>query len=215
MDGIETAEGLTGAVLIIGFGRVGQIVSQLMLARGVEVSIIDTDVEMIRDAEKFGFKVYYGDGTRLDVLRTSGAGEAKAIAVCVDNPATTNRIVELCKSEFPSASLVVRSKDREHAHTMIAKGVDLQVRETFESAMLLGELALQQIGIPPEEAADIAADIRRRDAERFKLEIAGGGLAAGAKLLIGNRMHQTPLIPPKKPVKAASEPVAMPSEAEQ
>ncbi len=206
MDGIDLAEGLTGAVLIVGFGRVGQVISQLMLARGVEVSIIDTDVEMIRDAEEFGFKVYYGDGTRLDVLRTSGAGKAKAIAICVNNAETIDRIVDLCKSEFPTASLIVRSYDRQHAHKMIAKGVDLQVRETFESAMLLGELALQQLGVPPDEAAAIAADIRRRDAERFELEIAGGGLAAGAKLLIGNRMRQTPLTPPKRSAEPATQP---------
>jgi glutathione-regulated potassium-efflux system protein KefB len=169
-----------------------------MLARGVEVAIIDTNVEMIRDAEEFGFKVYYGDGTRLDVLRTSGASAAKAIAICVGNEGVVDRIVDLCKAEFPTASLVVRTYDRQHAHKMIAKGVDLQIRETFESAMLLGELALKQLGVPAEEAADIAADIRRRDAERFQLEIAGGGLAAGAKLLIGNRMRQTPLTPPKR-----------------
>jgi glutathione-regulated potassium-efflux system protein KefB len=213
LDGIELAEGLTGTVLIVGFGRVGQVLSQLMLARGVSVAIIDTDVEMIRDAESFGFKVYYGDGTRLDVLRTSGASEAKAIAICVDKPESINRIVDLCKSEFPNASLIVRTYDRQHAHNMIAKGVDLQVRETFESAMRLGELALQQLGVPPEEAADIAADIRRRDAERFELEIAGGGLAAGAKLLIGNRMRQTPLTPPKRPVDPSAQPDAATAES--
>ena len=74
MDGVEIADGLRGTVLIVGFGRVGQVMSQLLLARGVDVSIIDTDVDMIRSAEDFGFKVYFGDGTRLDVLRTSGAG---------------------------------------------------------------------------------------------------------------------------------------------
>jgi glutathione-regulated potassium-efflux system protein KefB len=171
---------------------------------------------MIRDAESFGFKVYYGDGTRLDVLRTSGAAEAKAIAICVNEPESIDRIVDLCKSEFPNASLLVRAFDRQHSHKMIAKGVDLQVRETFESAMRLGELALQQLGVPAEEAADIAADIRRRDAERFELEIAGGGLAAGAKLLIGNRMRQTPLLPPKRPVEppasqAAEKPAGHPA----
>ncbi|MCK9910169.1 NAD-binding protein, partial [Microbacteriaceae bacterium K1510] len=81
-----------------------EIIGEL-LARGVEVSIIDTDVEMIRDAENFGFKVYYGDGTRLDVLRTSGAGEAKAIAICVNDPQDIDRIVDMCKAEFPNASL--------------------------------------------------------------------------------------------------------------
>ncbi len=199
MDGIDLAEGLEGTVLIVGFGRVGQVMSQLLLARGVDVSIIDTNVEMIRSAEEFGFKVYYGDGTRLDVLRSSGADEAKAIAVCVNDRAAVDRVVELCKSEFPNASLVVRSFDRQHAHDLIEKGVDLQVRETFESAMALGELALKELGVPPDEAADIAADIRRRDAERFELEIAGGGLKAGVGLLIGNKMRQTPLVQPRRP----------------
>ncbi len=206
MDGIELAEGLTGAVLIVGFGRVGQVMSQLLLARGVDVSIIDTNVDMIRSAEEFGFKVYYGDGTRLDVLRSSGADKARAIAVCVNDRAAVDRIVELCKAEFPNASLVVRSFDRQHAHDLIEKGVDLQVRETFESAMALGELALKELGVPADEAADIAADIRRRDAERFELEIAGGGLKAGATLLIGNKMRQTPLVQPKRTVSPAVRP---------
>lgn len=206
MDGIELAEGLTGAVLIVGFGRVGQVMSQLLLARGVDVSIIDTNVDMIRSAEEFGFKVYYGDGTRLDVLRSSGADKARAIAVCVNDRAAVDRIVELCKAEFPNASLVVRSFDRQHAHDLIEKGVDLQVRETFESAMALGELALKELGVPADEAADIAADIRRRDAERFELEIAGGGLKAGATLLIGNKMRQTPLVQPKRTVSPAVPP---------
>jgi glutathione-regulated potassium-efflux system protein KefB len=208
MDGIDAAEGLRGTVLIIGFGRVGQVMSQLLLARGVDVSIIDTDVEMIRSAEAFGFKVYFGDGTRLDVLRTSGAGEARAIAVCVGSRAATDRIVEMAKSEFPGASLVVRSFDREHALKLIKDGVDLQVRETFESALVLGALALKELGVPKEEAAEIVADIRRRDAERFQLEIVGGGLAAGAGLLIGNKMKPTPLVPPKRTVTVRTTPVA-------
>jgi glutathione-regulated potassium-efflux system protein KefB len=208
MDGIDAAEGLRGTVLIIGFGRVGQVMSQLLLARGVNVSIIDTDVEMIRSAEEFGFKVYFGDGTRLDVLRTSGAGEARAIAVCVGSRAATDRIVEMAKSEFPGSSLVVRSFDREHSLKLIKDGVDLQVRETFESALVLGALALKELGVPKEEAAEIVADIRRRDAERFQLEIVGGGLAAGAGLLIGNKMKPTPLVPPKRTVTVRTTPVA-------
>ncbi|MGE0629510.1 MAG: monovalent cation:proton antiporter-2 (CPA2) family protein [Hyphomicrobiaceae bacterium] len=205
MDGIDAADGLTGTVLIVGFGRVGQVMSQLLLARGVEVSIIDTDVEMIRSAEEFGFKVYYGDGTRLDVLRHSGAEQARAIAVCVDQRAAADRIVELCKAEFPNASLVVRSFDRQHSHLLIGEGITLQVRETFESALLMGSLALQELGVSPEEAADVVEDIRRRDTERFELEIAGGGLSAGAGLLINNKMRQTPLTPPKRPLKPAEE----------
>ena len=210
MDGVEVADGLRGTVLIVGFGRVGQVMSQLLLARGVDVSIIDTDVEMIRSAEDFGFKVYFGDGTRLDVLRTSGAGTARAIAVCVNARAATDRIVEMCKSEFPNATLLVRSFDREHALKLINDGIDLQVRETFESALLLGSLALKALGVPKEEAAEVVADIRRRDAERFQLEIVGGGLAAGAGLLISNKMKPTPLVPPKKVKTVKVEPAPQP-----
>jgi glutathione-regulated potassium-efflux system protein KefB len=208
MEGIDPAEGLTGSVLIIGFGRVGQVMSQLLLARGIDVSIIDTNVEMIRSAEDFGFKVYYGDGTRLDVLRSSGAGTARAIAVCVGSRAATDRIVEIAKSEFPNATLVVRSYDREHALQLIQAGVDAQVRETFESSIALGALALRKLEVPPEEVAEIVGDIRRRDAERFELEAVGGGLAAGAGLLIGNKMKPTPLTPPKKLSKPAQAPAA-------
>ncbi len=143
MDGIEEPPCLTGRVLIIGFGRFGQVVSQPLLARDVDISIIDADVDMIRAAGNFGFKVYYGDGTRLDVLRASGAGKADAILVCIDKPELADRIVELAKHEFPQAKLYVRSFDRGHSLRLIQAGVDYQVRETFESAMAFGENVLQ------------------------------------------------------------------------
>ena len=100
---------------MIGFGRFGQVTSQLLLARGVDVTIIDNDIDMIQNAEKFGFKIYYGDGCRLDILHASGAATAQAIVVCVDSKETTNRIVELVTHEFPLAKLLVRSYDREHS----------------------------------------------------------------------------------------------------
>ena len=84
LEGVDIADGLNGSVLIIGFGRFGQIVSQPLLLRGVDVSIIDNDVEMIQAAADFGFKVYYGDGTRLDILHAAGAGRARAVLICVD-----------------------------------------------------------------------------------------------------------------------------------
>jgi glutathione-regulated potassium-efflux system protein KefB len=100
LDGVDQADGLHGRVLVIGFGRFAQVVSQPLLAHRIDVSLIETDVEMIQAAAAFGFKVYYGDGTRLDVLRASGAGEADAILVCVDKPDVADRIVDLCKAEF-------------------------------------------------------------------------------------------------------------------
>src|SRR6185312_3398183 len=95
LEGVDVADGLTGSVLIIGFGRFGQIASQPLLLRGVDVSIIDNDVEMIQAAADFGFKIYYGDGTRLDILHAAGAGRARAVLICVDKADVAVRIAEL------------------------------------------------------------------------------------------------------------------------
>nr|WP_232831159.1 monovalent cation:proton antiporter-2 (CPA2) family protein [Peristeroidobacter agariperforans] len=218
MDGIPIADGLEGSVLMIGFGRFGQVVSQALLARGVDVSIIDADVEMIRAAQQFGFTVYYGDGTRLDVLRASGAGKARQIAVCVENRKTADRIVELVRSEFPQAQLLVRAFDREHARQLVGAGVDYQIRETFESALQAGGAALRLLEVSDSEIADILASIRERDAERFALEIAGGGYEAGIGMLLRNTAQTpsrpTPFSKPRTEGKALNEvPGASPSES--
>ena len=197
MDGVQVADGLEARALVIGFGRFGQVVSQHLLLRGIDVSIIEKDTEMIRAATEFGFKVYYGDGTRLDVLRTSGAGRAEAILVCVDKVETANRIVELANAEFPLAKLYVRAYDRTHTLHLLKEGVEFQIRETLESAMALGEQALIGLGVPPDEAREVTDDARRRDAERLELQIAGGTYA-GRELLRGNISVPTPLAPPKR-----------------
>jgi len=191
MDGIAVADGLGGSVLVIGFGRFGQVASQALLARGVDVSIIDTDVEMIRSAHEFGFKVYYGDGTRLDVLRACGADKCRAIAVCIDDRVAASRVVELARAEFPQARLLVRAYDREHARALVGAGVDYQVRETFDAALRFGEAALRQLGVSEVDAAEIVALVRARDAERFALELASGGFEAGKSTLFIN----TPVLP--------------------
>ena len=185
LDGIDEPPCLSGRVLMIGFGRFGQIVSQPLLARGVDVSIIDSDVDMIRAAGNFGFKVYYGDGARLDVLRTSGAGRADAILVCVDRPAAADRIVELARQEFPLAKLYVRSFDRGHTLRLIGAGVEYQVRETLESAFLFGEAVLAGLGFAADEVAETMDDVRRRDQERLEMQVVGG-ITAGRTLLRGN-----------------------------
>jgi glutathione-regulated potassium-efflux system protein KefB len=213
MEGIEEAKGLSGSVLIIGFGRFGQVMSQSLLARDVDVTIIDTDIEMIRSAEEFGFKIYYGDGTRLDVLRACGAQTAQSIAICINDKDAASRIVELVRHEFPQAQVLARSFDREHSLALIAAGVDFQIRETFESAVEFGKAALMSVGTSPEEADAIALEIRRRDAERFELEIAGGGdLKSGIPTLYSNarpaKPTPTPFTKPKREAKALNEEAA-------
>jgi len=183
--GLEAPEDLVGSALIVGFGRFGQIASQPLIAQGCAVAIIDTNAQNIRIAEGFGFKVYYGDGTRLDILRAAGAETARAILICVDDPAMARRIAEIAKVEFPLVPVLARARDREHAVALIQAGVAYQIRETAESALALGERALLTVGADPEIAGTIMDAVRRRDAERLDLEVVGG-IYAGRDLIHGN-----------------------------
>jgi glutathione-regulated potassium-efflux system protein KefB len=188
MEGIEAVNGQAASVLVIGFGRFGQIASQGVIARGASITIIDNNVQMIRDAETYGFKVYYGDGCRADVLHAAGAHSASAILVCLDNKEAATRIAELAKAEFPQAQLLVRAFDREHVLELRKKGdVAFLVRETFESAMVMGREAVLSLGAAEEEADEVMEHLRRRDAERMDLE-AAGGLFAGRSLVLGRTL---------------------------
>ncbi|TDK26134.1 potassium transporter [Luteimonas aestuarii] len=221
LDGVEEVDGQRGSVLIIGFGRFGQVMSQSLLARDVDVTIIDTDIEMITSAAEFGFKVYYGDGGRLDVLHASGAHSARAIAVCIDKPETSSHIVEVARTHFPQAKLLVRAYDREHSLKLVNAGVDFQIRETFESAVAFGEAALREVGVDAEEAAEIAAQVRKLDAERFELEMASNDVRAGIPMLLNNTggvaPKPTPFTTPRREGRAlhASEGEALPGEGAQ
>ena len=209
MAGIEEATDLHGRVLFIGFGRFAQVVSQPLLAKGIDVSIIEVDVEMIRAAGQFGFKVYYGDGTRLDVLHASGAHTAEAILVCVDKQEAADKIVELCKAEFPHAKLFVRAFDRGHAIRLINAGVEYQLREVLESAIVFGRRVLVDLGVEEEEADEIIGEVRRRDEQRLEMQIAGG-LRAGLTLMRGNiaTTQPAPLVVPRKEAEALNKEAA-------
>jgi len=206
-DGVEEPDGLSGSVLVIGFGRFGQVVCQSLLARGVDVSILDVDANRIRNAEPFGFKVYYGDGSRPEILHAAGAGKARIICVCLDDRKAADLIVELAKAEFPQATLMVRAFDRGHALDLIKAEVDYQIRETFESAMVFGAEALERLDLTAEEIAETTADIRERDQERFALEMTGG-IYAGVGLLHGNAPIPAPLFKPKKDAARSADQIA-------
>lgn len=173
----EPPVALKASALVIGFGRFGQIASQFLLARGHAVSIIDTDIEMIDVARKHDFAVYFGDGTRLDILHAAGAARAGVILVCVDSIDACTRIVELLKAQFPSVPVLARVNDRRHALKLVRLGVDVQIRETFESAMSLGQRALLTMGATAAEVDSFSARIRERDQARFDLELAGAEVA--------------------------------------
>jgi len=209
-EGVDRAANLRERVLIIGFGRFAQVVSQPLLARDVDVSIIENDVEMIQAAGKFGFKVYYGDGSRLDVLRASGVEKAETVLVCVDKPEVADRIVELVKAEFPLTKLFVRAFDRGHSLRLVQAGVEYQIRETFESALVFAYQVLIDLGFSHMEAEETIQDLRARDEERFTLQLAGGDIRAGVHLMRGNiaTPQPAPYVKPRHEGQALNEEAA-------
>jgi glutathione-regulated potassium-efflux system protein KefB len=188
-------DGVHGAALIIGFGRFGQLVSQCLLAESVDVVTIDNDPEMIAGAGRFGFKVYYGDGARLDVLRAAISAEVRLVAVCVDKQEAANRIVDLVRAEFPGLKLYARSFDRRHTLELLAKGVDFEMRETFESAVEFGRAALEGLGMAHERAVEVADYVRKRDVARLALQQTEG-ITAGRDLVWARRVRPEPLSEP-------------------
>ncbi|MBJ3775769.1 monovalent cation:proton antiporter-2 (CPA2) family protein [Acuticoccus mangrovi] len=159
-----------GDVLVIGFGRYGQIVSQMLLAAGFRPILLDNDVERVTEARRFGSRVYYGDGSRLDVLRAAGAGKAALIAVCTAPKERTSAIVDLLRHEFPQARIFARAYDRRHALNLFALNVDYQRRETFDSALRFGRDALVALGKEPGDAKDAEILVRKRDRERLEYQ---------------------------------------------
>jgi monovalent cation:proton antiporter-2 (CPA2) family protein len=189
MEGVEAANGQQGKVLVIGFGRVGQIASQGVLARGASLTVIDNDTQVIRDAQSYlGFKVYYGDGGRPDVLHAAGAHTATAILVCVNDKAAATRIAETVRAQCPHSRVLVRAYDREHAVELAKTDPTATVvRETFESAMKMSYEAMLATGATVDEATAVISDLRRLDGDRFDLEVAGDAFAGRALLQAGLR----------------------------
>jgi monovalent cation:proton antiporter-2 (CPA2) family protein len=194
---------LESRVLVIGFGRFGQIVNQVLLAQGVEATVIDKNVERIRDAGRFGLQVYYGDGTRIDVLRAAGAEKAEMICICIDDQEAMMKIIEIIHENFQNARSFVRAFDRIHAIELMNRDVDYQIREVFESAIVFGRAALEELGTDAEEAAAAANDVRKRDIARLVLQKEVGTMG-GAELVVGAKIAPEPLTVPTGRARALS-----------
>jgi monovalent cation:proton antiporter-2 (CPA2) family protein len=201
----ELAESGEARVLVIGFGRFGQVLTQVLLAEGIPVTVIDKDVEQLRAASRFGFRIYYGDGTRLDVLRAAGIGRVELVCICVDDRAGALKIVDIVHEEFQNVRTFVRAYDRLHAVELMNRDVDYQIRETAESALAFGRAALEGLGLSPEVAAARAEDVRKRDIARLVLQQAGA-LPEGAGWMRGAaaELKPEPLTEPVRPARALS-----------
>ena len=164
--------------IVVGYGRFGQTVAQMMMAKSIPVTLIDSKPSQIELSGNFGMKVYYGDGTRVDLLRLAGAGDAKAILFCTDAESLTPRRLEPILEAFPHAAMFVRAFDRRHLIELNDLDLTCVVRELFESAVTMGREALALFCIDAEEVDRVEQEYRRRDQERLDIQAASGDLHA-------------------------------------
>jgi glutathione-regulated potassium-efflux system ancillary protein KefC len=148
-------------VIIAGFGRYGQIVGRMLHVNGVRATVLDHDPDNIEVVGRFGYKVFYGDATRLDLLQAAGAAHARLLVVAIDQMEDSLKLVDLARTHFPKLQLVVRARNVRHWLELAARGVLTAERETFESALRSGRQALERLGMSPIEARELAETFRR------------------------------------------------------
>jgi len=187
-------EGPDGAgrasAIVVGYGRFGQTVAQMLAAKAVALTLIDSKPKQIDISEEFGTKVYYGDGTRVDLLRQAGAEDARMILFCIDDPALDAIRMEPILEAFPQAAVFIRVFDRRQL--MALGDLDLRgtVREIFESAVCMGRQALGALGFNEQDIAWVEEEYRRRDLDRLDRQAASGDLHAGEEMMF--RPNQKP-----------------------
>jgi len=169
------------SAIVVGYGRFGQTVAQMMMAKSIGVTIIDKSPDQIERVGEFGYKVYYGDGLRVDLLRTAGAETAKVIAFCNDNReggVTRDALVNVLDA-FPQAAIMVRVFDRLDLIEFDDLDLAFAERELFEGAVAMGRAALKAYGISGQEVERVEREYRMRDCERLERQSATGDLHAG------------------------------------
>ncbi len=143
----DTIEPDGARVIIAGFGRVGQIAGRMLAASGIRMTVLDNDPDLIDMLRRFGLHVFYGDATRLDLLRAAEADKAVLLINAIDDMDTSLRLADLVREHFPHMKMIGRARNVTHLFELRERGVDMVERETFESALLIGERALRQLGI--------------------------------------------------------------------
>lgn len=176
--------------LIVGYGRFGQTVAQILHAQGVPLTLIDNDVEMIDIAGEFGAKVYYGDGTRLDLLRQAGAADAELILFCIDGDQLAPDMLDEVHASFPRACIFVRAFDRRVVIKLKDAPIHYAVREVLESAVQMARRALTSIDVDDDAIERAEAAYRGRDRERLRVQLEGGDIRAAKHLLPPTRIGE-------------------------
>ena len=159
----DAIDAVAAPVIIAGFGRYGQIVGRMLFASGVSATVLDHDPDQIDLLRKFGFKVFYGDATRLDLLEAAGAAKARLLIVAIDDVDDSLALIDRVREEFPRLEIVARARNVRHWLELAERGVRAIERETFESALRTGRQALEALGVEPYEARGIADVFRRQN----------------------------------------------------
>ncbi|HEY9281248.1 MAG TPA: monovalent cation:proton antiporter-2 (CPA2) family protein [Eoetvoesiella sp.] len=155
-------------VIVAGFGRFGQIAARLLIVNGFKTSTLDSSAEQVELIRRFGRRVYYGDATRLDLLRASGAADARLLIVAIDDQDQAEKLVEVAVQHFPNLKILARAYDRRHAYRLLDKGAHVVERETFEAGLTLGAEALKALGFKDLQATRAARLFRRHDENMFQ-----------------------------------------------
>ncbi len=164
----EISEPQSAPIVIAGFGRYGQIIGRALLAQGWQCTVLDHDADMIEAIRPFGFRVFYGDATRLDLLRVAGAASARVLVVAVDSAEQSLRIVDLARHNFPQLQIVARAHDVAHWNALRERGVMRVERELFESSLRSARSVLELMGSTPHEARQQAMRFRNHNIALFE-----------------------------------------------
>jgi len=171
-------------VIVAGYGRFGQIVSRLLTADGIETTLLDHDSSQIELTGRFGYKVFYGDASRVQLLQAAGAEEAKLLVIAIDEKDKAEQMVVAAKQFFPHLKVLARAYDRSHAYGLMDAGADVITRETFGSALIMGEEALKLLGYDDARAYRLMRIFKRHDEEGLEklYEVWGDDHAYGLRV---------------------------------
>ncbi|WP_052134901.1 cation:proton antiporter domain-containing protein [Sphingomonas sp. 37zxx] len=178
------------SAVVVGYGRFGQTVAQMLIGQGLSVTIIDTDPKTIETAGDFGMKVYYGDGTRIDLLRLAGAADAELLMFCLDGEQLETEALVAIKQAFPKAAQFLRVSDRRAVMRLTGAPVEATVREVYESAVAMARLAMECVGVDDGEIERTEDEYRRLDKARLKLQADSGSIYAGREAMFSQARQQ-------------------------
>ena len=163
----DSIEGPATPVLLLGFGRVGQVVGRLLRLSNIPFTALENDVDQVEIVRRFGTRIYFGDPTRVDLLRAAGAEQARLLIVALENQAEVLRVVDTVRVNFPHLQLLVRARNRRTVHMLMDRNVQYIVRDTFYSSLRMAELALGSLGAAPDEIRRVVDVFREHDEQQL------------------------------------------------